>query len=123
MVSDQVGSTLIPKSNPFRSLNQNWLVVLIKSSQNLLSSQLRQQLLNIIVKSDQATLDDLQRSNSSQQLSLRSEQKDSVVSDVRSTLLDRSLASSMAELESACESFRHKSAKANNQSVLLSFWP
>lgn len=96
----------IPESDLLRPRHQNWLIVLIEPSQNLLPGQLRQQLLDTVVKSYQATLDDLQRGHSSQQLRLRSEQENSVVFDVRGTLLDRSLASGMAEFESACKSFK-----------------
>jgi len=100
----------VPKRYPPRPFHQNRLVLLIKPSQNLLSSQFRQQLLDIIVESDQATLDDLQRGDRSQQLSLRSEQEDGVIFDIGRAVLDGVLASSMAEFESACRSFEDKSA-------------
>jgi hypothetical protein len=106
--------SFIPKSNLLRPLHQNRLAVLSKPSQDLLPSQLRQQLLDTIVKRDQATLDDLQRSNRSQQLRLRSQQKHSIVFDIGCTVLDRRLASSIAVLESACSIVRAQVSKVES---------
>lgn len=91
----------IPERNRPLPLLQNRLILVIKPRQNLLLRQFRQQLPNIVVKTNQALLNNLQRSNSSQKLSLRSKQEDSVVLDIRRAFFDGNLAGGVAVLEIA----------------------
>ena len=82
------------------------LPIILKPPQNFLLAQFRQQLGDIIVKTDQTPLNDQHSSKSRQQLRLRGEKEHRILLDVfgiaRVGLVDRSLPHGMLVLERTC---------------------
>ena len=82
------------------------LAIILKPPQNFLLAQFRQQLGDIIVKTDQTPLNDQHSRKSSKQLRLRSEQEHSIVLDVFGIagvgLVDGGFAYGVGVLEGTC---------------------